>query len=107
MRAHHKTSTLVHLRSRVDIPYLEGAVCRGDSFPDKFFPVSFDELRDAQETCSQCPVAAQCLRGAKVRKESDGVWGGELFRKGEPVDPRMVRDAPLSRGRSRREVPMF
>lgn len=35
--------------------------------------------------CLGCPLRAPCLQGAIERREPWGVWGGQVFRRGEPV----------------------
>lgn len=65
--------------------------CAGD--PDLFFAESPDDVELAKSLCSDCPVRPVCLAGAVERREPWGVWGGELFIRGEIV--------PRKRGRGR------
>lgn len=65
--------------------------CAGD--PDLFFAESPDDVELAKSLCSDCPVRPRCLAGAVERREPWGVWGGELFIRGEIV--------PRKRGRGR------
>ena len=65
--------------------------CAGD--PDLFFAESPDDVELAKSLCSDCPVRRTCLAGAIERREPWGVWGGELFIRGEIV--------PRKRGRGR------
>jgi WhiB family redox-sensing transcriptional regulator len=65
--------------------------CTGD--PDLFFAESPDDVELAKSLCSDCPVRPACLAGAVQRREPWGVWGGELFIRGEIV--------PRKRGRGR------
>jgi WhiB family redox-sensing transcriptional regulator len=65
--------------------------CAGD--PDLFFAESPDDVELAKSLCSDCPVRPACLTGAVERREPWGVWGGELFIRGEIV--------PRKRGRGR------
>jgi WhiB family redox-sensing transcriptional regulator len=65
--------------------------CAGD--PDLFFAESPDDVELAKSLCSDCPVRPGCLAGAVQRREPWGVWGGELFIRGEIV--------PRKRGRGR------
>jgi hypothetical protein len=53
--------------------------------PDLFFAESPDELEEAKSICHGCPVKGTCLAGAIDRREPWGVWGGQLFLRGEPV----------------------
>ena len=78
-------------------PSLVGAIgsralpCEGD--PDLFFAESPDDVELAKSLCSDCPIRPRCLAGAVERREPWGVWGGELFIRGEIV--------PRKRGRGR------
>src|SRR6266700_1908433 len=65
--------------------------CASD--PDLFFAESPDDVELAKSLCSDCPVRARCLTGAVERREPWGVWGGQLFIRGEIV--------PRKRGRGR------
>lgn len=65
--------------------------CAGD--PDLFFAESPDDVELAKSLCSDCPIRSACLAGAIERREPWGVWGGELFIRGEIV--------PRKRGRGR------
>lgn len=65
--------------------------CAGD--PDLFFAESPDDVELAKSLCSDCPIRLTCLAGAVQRREPWGVWGGELFIRGEIV--------PRKRGRGR------
>ena len=57
-------------------------------FSDK----SFDILR-AKAICSRCMVKVACRDAAKDRNEPCGVWGGELFEKGN-TRPVLMRGRP-------------
>ena len=37
---------------------------------------NYTKIRQAKRVCDLCVVAEECLEGATVRKESQGVWGG-------------------------------
>ncbi|NQU37246.1 MAG: WhiB family transcriptional regulator [Actinobacteria bacterium] len=39
----------------------------------------------AQVLCQGCPLRTDCLAGALERREPCGVWGGELFERGQIV----------------------
>jgi WhiB family transcriptional regulator, redox-sensing transcriptional regulator len=66
--------------------------CAGD--PDLFFAESPDDVELAKSLCVDCPVRAQCLTGAIERREPWGVWGGELFLRGEVVPRKRARGRP-------------
>src|SRR5215468_1353224 len=62
--------------------------------PDLFFAESPDDVELAKSLCSDCPVRARCLAGAVERREPWGVWGGELFIRGEIVARKRGRGRP-------------
>jgi WhiB family transcriptional regulator, redox-sensing transcriptional regulator len=66
--------------------------CAGD--PDLFFAESPDDVELAKSLCSDCPVRPACLAGAVQRREPWGVWGGELFIRGEIVARKRGRGRP-------------
>ena len=66
--------------------------CAGD--PDLFFAESPDDVELAKSLCGDCPVRARCLAGAITRREPWGVWGGELFVRGEIVPRKRARGRP-------------
>src|SRR5689334_22960572 len=55
--------------------------CMGD--PDLFFAESPADVEAAKALCRGCPVRVICLAGARERREPWGVWGGELFLRGQ------------------------
>ncbi|HVB41530.1 MAG TPA: WhiB family transcriptional regulator [Streptosporangiaceae bacterium] len=66
--------------------------CSAD--PDLFFAESPDDVELAKSLCGDCPVRAGCLAGAIERREPWGVWGGELFIRGEIVPRKRARGRP-------------
>ncbi|HEX7995846.1 MAG TPA: WhiB family transcriptional regulator [Streptosporangiaceae bacterium] len=66
--------------------------CASD--PDLFFAESPDDVELAKSLCSDCPVRPVCLAGAVQRREPWGVWGGELFIRGEIVARKRGRGRP-------------
>jgi len=66
--------------------------CAGD--PDLFFAESPVDVELAKSMCGSCPVRAACLAGAIERREPWGVWGGELFIRGEIVPRKRARGRP-------------
>ena len=49
------------------------AACRGLD-PELFFPGRGRSTKEAQATCTDCPVRAECLESGL--HESHGIWGG-------------------------------
>jgi len=50
-----------------------------------FFSEELQDIARAKQICAVCPVIADCLEGALERREPWGVWGGELFERGQVV----------------------
>lgn len=74
----------------------EALPCRNFD-PDLWFSDSPAELELAKSLCGDCPLRLECLAGAVERQEPWGVWGGEIFERGQVV----ARKRP--RGRPRKE----
>ena len=66
--------------------------CRDD--PELFFAESPGDVEFAKSLCRSCPVRTSCLAGAIARAEPWGVWGGELFLRGEIVPRKRPRGRP-------------
>jgi WhiB family transcriptional regulator, redox-sensing transcriptional regulator len=62
--------------------------------PDLFFAESPEDVEAAKELCQGCPARIACLSGAIERREPWGVWGGELFLRGEIVPRKRPRGRP-------------
>jgi WhiB family transcriptional regulator, redox-sensing transcriptional regulator len=62
--------------------------------PDLFFAESPVDVELAKSICGGCPARAACLTGAIERREPWGVWGGELFIRGEIVPRKRARGRP-------------
>lgn len=66
--------------------------CRSD--PELFFAESPEDVEFAKSLCGSCPARVVCLAGAIARAEPWGVWGGELFLRGEIVPRKRPRGRP-------------
>jgi WhiB family transcriptional regulator, redox-sensing transcriptional regulator len=66
--------------------------CRDD--PELFFAESPEDVEFAKSLCASCPARVVCLTGALARAEPWGVWGGELFLRGEIVPRKRPRGRP-------------
>ena len=66
--------------------------CRDD--PELFFAESPEDVEFAKSLCGSCPAQMVCLAGAIVRAEPWGVWGGELFLRGEIIPRKRPRGRP-------------
>jgi len=62
--------------------------------PDLFFAESPGDVEYAKDLCRGCPARMACLTGALERREPWGVWGGELFLRGEIVPRKRPRGRP-------------
>jgi WhiB family transcriptional regulator, redox-sensing transcriptional regulator len=62
--------------------------------PDLFFAESPEDVECAKEMCRDCPARLACLAGALERREPWGVWGGELFLRGEVIPRKRPRGRP-------------
>ena len=66
--------------------------CRDD--PELFFAESPEDVEFAKSLCGSCAARMVCLAGALDRAEPWGVWGGELFLRGEIVPRKRPRGRP-------------
>lgn len=66
--------------------------CRDE--PELFFAESPDDVESAKSLCGSCALRMVCLAGAIARAEPWGVWGGELFLRGEIVPRKRPRGRP-------------
>jgi WhiB family redox-sensing transcriptional regulator len=62
--------------------------------PDLFFAESPADVETAKALCRGCAIRIACFSGALERREPWGVWGGELFLRGEVVPRKRPRGRP-------------
>jgi WhiB family redox-sensing transcriptional regulator len=62
--------------------------------PELFFAEAPDDVEFAKSLCGGCAARIECLAGAIERREPWGVWGGELFLRGETVPFKRPRGRP-------------
>ena len=62
--------------------------------PDLFFAESPADVETAKALCGGCPIRIACFTGAVARGEPWGVWGGELFLRGEVIPRKRPRGRP-------------
>ena len=74
------------------IPSGSALPCTED--PELFFAESPDDVEFAKSLCLGCAARMACLAGAMERREPWGVWGGELFLRGEVVPRKRPRGRP-------------
>ena len=53
-----------------------------------------EDLELAKAHCRSCPLRAACLAGAIERREPCGVWGGEIFDRGQILPVKRRRGRP-------------
>jgi WhiB family transcriptional regulator, redox-sensing transcriptional regulator len=80
------TVTITRVPRRRDLP------CTED--PELFFAEAPSDVEDAKALCRECPARIACFAGAVERREPWGVWGGELFLRGEVVPRKRPRGRP-------------
>ncbi len=62
--------------------------------PDLWFAEAPVDLELAKAFCTDCPARVACLAGALSRRERWGVWGGEIFDRGQIVARKRPRGRP-------------
>jgi WhiB family redox-sensing transcriptional regulator len=62
--------------------------------PDLWFSEYPAHLDMAKTFCAVCPARLGCLAGAIARREPWGVWGGEIFERGQIVARKRARGRP-------------
>ncbi len=72
---------------------LDDLPCRVQD-PDLWFAESPADLEVAKSFCRDCPARLACLSGAIERREPWGVWGGEIFERGQIVARKRPRGRP-------------
>lgn len=99
-----KSAEMSEISKMIDQPPAAGGVamvgvagglelpCRED--PELFFAESPDDVEFAKSLCRGCAARITCLAGAMDRREPWGVWGGELFLRGEVVPYKRPRGRP-------------
>ena len=83
----------VIMLARQAIELDEPVPCRdGDS--RLWFAEDPEDLELAKAHCRSCPLRAACLAGAIERREPCGVWGGEIFNRGQILPVKRRRGRP-------------
>jgi WhiB family redox-sensing transcriptional regulator len=71
------------------------AACRqAPGLADLFFSEQIPDINAAKAICAACPLLEPCLRGAVLRHEPWGVWGGQLFLNGRILAQKRKRGRP-------------
>ena len=68
--------------------------CQEAEDADLWFADAPADLERAKQLCGGCPIKAECLAGALRRAEPWGVWGGEIFQRGQVIARKRPRGRP-------------
>jgi WhiB family redox-sensing transcriptional regulator len=68
--------------------------CHEADDADLWFADTPADLERAKSLCGGCPVKTACLAGALSRGEPWGVWGGEIFQRGNVIARKRPRGRP-------------
>jgi WhiB family transcriptional regulator, redox-sensing transcriptional regulator len=80
--------------SRAVVPAARSTQLPCTDDPELFFAESPDDVETAKALCVGCAARMACLSGAMERREPWGVWGGELFLRGQIVPRKRPRGRP-------------
>jgi WhiB family redox-sensing transcriptional regulator len=83
-----------------DLDWSAAACRRQPGLSDLFFSEQIADINRAKAICADCPLLEPCLRGAVLRSEPWGVWGGQLFLNG-----RILAQKRKEAGRPRSGLP--
>ena len=70
-----------------------------------FFSDHIGDISQAKRICTQCSVLVPCLEGAIDRRETWGVWGGQIFRNGKMLSTKRRRGRPSKIPRVEEQMP--
>jgi WhiB family transcriptional regulator, redox-sensing transcriptional regulator len=89
--------TIIELPGLVEAPsllrYSGGVPCQRED-PALWFSSVVAELNLAKAYCRGCRNRQSCLAGALEREEPAGVWGGEIFERGQIIEFKRPRGRP-------------
>jgi WhiB family transcriptional regulator, redox-sensing transcriptional regulator len=77
-----------------DVDWSDAACRAQNGLTDLFFSELIPEINRAKAICQACPLLEPCLRGAVLRREPTGVWGGQLFANGHILAQKRKRGRP-------------
>lgn len=91
-----KTATMFQLLDHKTPDWFINARCADGvgTFAWLFFSEDLSEIARAKAICANCPVREPCLDVAVERRESWGVWGGELLMNGKVLAAKRRRGRP-------------
>jgi WhiB family redox-sensing transcriptional regulator len=77
-----------------DLDWSSAACRQRPGMTDLFFSELIPDINAAKAICATCPLLEPCLRGAVLRREPTGVWGGQLFANGRILAQKRKRGRP-------------
>ena len=77
-----------------DLDWSAAACRQKPGLTDLFFSELIPDINAAKAICATCPLLEPCLRGAIIRREPTGVWGGQLFANGHILPQKRKRGRP-------------
>jgi len=80
--------------SRAVVPAARSTQLPCTDDPELFFAESPGDVETAKALCVGCAARMACLSGAMERREPWGVWGGELFLRGQILPRKRPRGRP-------------
>lgn len=80
--------------SRAVVPAARSTQLPCTDDPELFFAESPEDVETAKALCAGCAARLACLSGAMERGEPWGVWGGELFLRGQILPRKRPRGRP-------------
>ena len=86
--------TAGHDPHRTSPDWTDAACVAAGGLTDLFFSELIPEINQAKAICQSCPLLEPCLRGAVIRREAAGVWGGQLFSNGRILAHKRPRGRP-------------
>jgi len=84
----------LQLTEERDIDWSRAACRQAPGSSDLFFSEQIADINEAKAICGTCPLLEPCLRGAVLRHEPWGVWGGQLFLNGHILAQKRKRGRP-------------
>lgn len=76
------------------LDWTQAACRRRPGLTALFFSDNISDINAAKGVCAECPLLEPCLRGAILREEPGGVWGGQLFVNGRILAQKRRRGRP-------------
>ena len=85
---------LLKTTNDADLDWSAAACRQKPGMTDLFFSELIPDINAAKAICATCALLEPCLRGAVIRREPTGVWGGQLFANGRILPQKRKRGRP-------------